>query len=88
MKGRVLVIALLVSGCEREPQSSPAVGSSDTVQAVIPVQTSKPAPLVPVPQDQAELDSMILAGYTPHGDHLHSPGVKECPLNQGTKAVM
>ena len=30
----------------------------------------------------------ILAGYTPHGKHLHPPGVKECPFAQGTEAVM
>ena len=42
-----------------------------------------------MPKDQAELDRMILAGYTPHGNHLHPPGVKKCPLAQeGNEAVM
>ena len=41
-----------------------------------------------MPKDQAQLDRMILAGYTPHMDHLHPPGVNECPLTKGTEAVM
>ena len=31
---------------------------------------------------------MILAGYTPHADHLHPPGVNECPLTKGSEIVM
>jgi hypothetical protein len=57
------------------------------VDAIAPAQASKPA-LIPTPTDPAQLDRMILAGYTPHGKHLHPPGVKECPLTQGSEAVM
>ena len=49
---------------------------------------SKAPLVVPLPKDQAELDRMILAGYTPHGNHLHPPGVKKCPLAKGSEAVM
>jgi hypothetical protein len=31
---------------------------------------------------------MILAGFTPHGDHLHPSGVHECRLIKGSEAVM
>jgi hypothetical protein len=42
-----------------------------------------------MPKDQKELDRLILAGYTPHGEHLHPPGVKNCPLaKEGNEAVM
>jgi hypothetical protein len=42
-----------------------------------------------LPKDQKELDRLILAGYTPHGNHLHPPGVKNCPLaKEGNEAVM
>ena len=52
------------------------------------VRQSRPPSVLPKPEDQAELDRMILAGYTPHADHLHPPGVKSCPLAQGGEAVM
>jgi hypothetical protein len=57
---------------------------------MLPAQSrqSQPPKIIPMPKDQAELDRMILAGFTPHGDHLHPPGVKECPLAQGSEAVM
>jgi hypothetical protein len=36
----------------------------------------------------AQFDRMIIAGYTPHGDHLRPPGVNQCPLIKGSEAVM
>ena len=87
MRGLVLLIALGASACERQPQGSTATRSPDSLE-VVPANASKPAPLIPKPKDQAQFDRMILAGYTPHGDHLHAPGVKECPLTQGSEAVM
>lgn len=88
MRRLVLLIALGASACDREPQGSAVVRPPDAVETVVPVRSSKPQAVVPKPKDQAQLDRMILAGYTPHGDHLHAPGVKECPLTKGTEAVM
>ena len=62
--------------------------SSVPVEQRVEAPASKPAAVVPKPAEQAQLDRMILAGYTPHADHLHPPGVNECPLSQGTDAVM
>ncbi len=90
MKRLLLLITLTASACERQPQDSAVVRVPEEADTVIATQTgsSKPPAVVPLPKDQAELDRMILAGYTPHGTHLHRPGVKACPLAQGSEAVM
>jgi hypothetical protein len=90
MKKLLLLIALGVCACNREPQESKAVPTQVAPMEVVqtPVAQSKAPLVVPLPKDQAELDRMILAGYTPHGNHLHPPGVKSCPLAQGNEAVM
>lgn len=90
MKGLLVLIALTACACERDEQQGAAAPPQTTLDEVSATQgpSSKPAAVVPMPKDQAELDRMILAGYTPHGSHLHRPGVKECPLTQGSEAVM
>jgi hypothetical protein len=90
MRQVLLLIALGVSACQREvPDRAPRPGS-DALNAVLPTQgaASLKEAVVPKPTDQAQLDRMILAGYTPHGNHLHPPGAKECPLAQGGEVVM
>ena len=89
MKRLFIVIALTASGCDRLPRSdasAPAAAPTATREA----RSSAPkAPaVVPMPADQAEIDRLILAGYTPHGKHLDPPGARGCPLAQGNKAVM
>lgn len=87
---RLLVLtALAATACDRQPQAS-AAKPTQVKNEVLASQgpTSKPPAVIPMPKDQAELDRLILAGYTPHGSHLHPPGVKECPLAQGSEAVM
>ena len=88
MKHLIVGLAVTLWGCERAPEQAadPAPQTPAVLQSEGPV--SKPPPVVPLPKDQAELDRMILAGYTPHADHLHSPGVNECPLTKGNEAVM
>ncbi len=90
MKLFVLLITLAATACNGDPQENAAARRSAATKAVTPAQAlnSQPPKVVPVPKDQAELDHMILAGYTPHGNHLHPPGVKSCPLAQGSEAVM
>jgi hypothetical protein len=90
MKRVLLFIALSAAACDRQPEgraTAPAPAAPDTIVAREAPSSKRPA-VLPMPKDQAQLDRMILAGYTPHGDHLHPPGVKECPLSQGSEAVM
>jgi len=90
MKPLLLLIALGVCACDQEPPQRPATPPPAAADVLAPTQTrTSKAPLViPMPENQAELDRLILAGYTPHGTHLHPPGVNECPLTKGTEAVM
>jgi hypothetical protein len=90
MKGLVLLMALSAGACDRNPSEGAAMPAPAAPDASLstPAPGSKPAEVVPLPKDQAQLDRMILAGYTPHMDHLHRPGVNECPLTKGTEAVM
>ena len=90
MKRLVLLLALGVSACDREAPDKTAVPAPAAAAAILPGPdaTKKSASVVPIPKDQAQLDRMILAGYTPHGSHMHPPGVKECPLSQGSEVVM
>lgn len=90
MKRMMLLIAIAAAACERAPEEKAAATAPAAPDATLPAPapTSRPAAVVPLPADQAQLDRMILAGYTPHADHLHPPGVNECPLTKGTEAVM
>lgn len=89
MRPAMLAVALVASACDSEPQggNSPAPSAAE---ALLPPENrqSRPPTVIPLPEDQKELDRMILAGYTPHSDHLHPPGVKSCPLIRGGEAVM
>ena len=90
MRKFMLLVALVISACDRESGKTAAVPAPAAPDATLPTQApaSKPPAVVPMPKDQAELDRMILAGFTPHADHLHPPGVDECPLMKGSEAVM
>ena len=90
MKRLVLMIALAASACNEEPQRNAAASTPVATNVVLPAQPrqSQPPKVIPMPKEQAELDRMILAGFTPHSDHLHPPGVKKCPIAQGSEAVM
>ena len=87
MKRLIVMIALAAGACEGRPQDS-VNETPPAVPNLVEAPSSKPPPVVPMPKDQADLDRMILAGYSPHGKHLHAPGVNECPLTKGNEAVM
>ena len=90
MRRLMLLLALGIAACEREVAESAAVPAPAAPDATLPGQApaKSSADVLPKPKDQAQLDRMILAGYTPHADHLHAPGVNKCPLTKGNEAVM
>lgn len=90
MRPFVLLLLLAAGACDRGAEQRTAAPAPSATDVAISqnASVSKPPALVPMPKDRAEIDRMILAGYTPHADHLHAPGVKECPLAEGSEAVM
>ena len=80
----LLGLGLAACGDDRGEQPPAPVAPIAAAQERV----SRPPEVVPKPSDQATLDRMILAGYTPHADHLHPPGVNKCPLSKGNEAVM
>ena len=89
MKRQALLFPIVLAGCGTgSPENATAPVPAPNVPAVAEAPASKPAALVPRPADPAELDRLILAGFTPHADHLHAPGVNECPMSKGNDVVM
>ena len=90
MKALMLLMPLSLAACDQKSDERSDAPPTIPPAAEIagPAQVSKPPELVPLPKEQAQLDRMILAGYTPHADHLHAPGVERCPMATGTEAVM
>lgn len=72
-----------------DPQTARAAqpASLDAAQSMT---SSKAAAMhsIPVPKDKAQLDRMLAMGYTVHEDHMHPPGVKECPLDKAGSSVV
>ena len=89
MKRLLMLLALGIAACEQQAPESAAVPTPAAPDATLPGQPAarSSAEVLPRPKDQAQLDRMILAGYTPHADHLHAPGVNKCPLTNGNEAV-
>ncbi|MEO7240015.1 MAG: hypothetical protein ABIW16_01320 [Sphingomicrobium sp.] len=82
-------MALCVVACEDQPQPTTMPTANQVATQISgQAQVSKVPAVIPRPADQAELDRLILLGYTPHADHLHAPGVNECPLSKGSDVVM
>ena len=90
MKRLMLLCALGLAACDRDQSETAAAPAPAAPEATLPGTASaqQSGGVVPKPKDEAQLDRMILAGYTPHGEHLHPPGVNQCPLSKGSEAVM
>lgn len=91
MRAAVWILAAVgVASCGRQGGDTTNRDAAAPRQVTLPGQApaSKLPDLVPRPADKAQLDRLILAGYTPHDDHMHAPGANECPINKGTEAVM
>lgn len=44
--------------------------------------------LIAIPRDKAQLARLLAMGYTIHQDHMHPPGVKECPFDKDGGGVV
>jgi hypothetical protein len=90
MKPLLVMVALAVSACEGQEKDSSTVAPPTAPASALPEEAriTKPPAVIPKPGNQADLYRMILAGFTPHADHLHPPGVNECPLSKSTDVVM
>ena len=90
MRRGILLLAIGLAACGREASEDAASPAPAAPETTLPGTASaqQSGGVVAKPKDEAQLDRMILAGYTPHGEHLHPPGVNQCPLTKGTEAVM
>ena len=93
---RKFAILLLFATCacgkqaERQVQQSSkasAITGAAAAESAMPGKTSA-AMLIAVPKDKAQLDRLLAMGYTVHKDHMHPPGVKECPLDKAGGSVV
>ena len=88
----LLVLGLWACGKDADPpqQQSPTqtAAPASVPRATMP---GKPAAtqmaMMEVPDDKQQLERMLAMGYTVHENHLHSPGVKECPFDMGGGVV-
>ncbi|HVM21874.1 MAG TPA: hypothetical protein VM308_01040 [Sphingomicrobium sp.] len=94
MRRTAIVLALLLWGCGRggdapasAPEAQPGPAAADTMAAPAGGQSPMKAALIEVPGDKQQLERMLAMGYTVHEDHMHAPGVKECPFNMGGSVV-
>jgi hypothetical protein len=55
---------------------------------MIPAKAMAEMHLIPIPKDKAQLNRLLAMGYTVHKDHMHPPGVKECPLDKNSGGVV
>jgi hypothetical protein len=90
MKLLPILVLLGLAACGKE--ADPGAQQPPAESAAVPASSSgKPAmaqaAMIPVPSDKVQLERMLTMGYTVHEDHLHSPGVKECPFNMGGSVV-
>ena len=84
----VAVLALAACSQQKDDQAqqkapAPAAPSAPAPPAAPAgmgtAKVSKPALMIPMPKDPAQLKRLVAMGYTPHEDHLHAPGVTSCP---------
>jgi hypothetical protein len=99
MRRIALLLVLGACGCGKEAEQAaqqPPAQAPRAAAAAAPMApqssvagapaTMKPA-MLEVPKDKSQLQRMLAMGYTVHEDHMHPPGVKECPFNMGGSIV-
>jgi len=87
-----IIIFLALASCgqageQRSAQRSPQPPPPAPAASMTSTPNVAQAAMIPVPTDKAQLERMLAMGYTVHEDHMHAPGVKECPFNMGGSVV-
>ena len=89
-----LLLGIAASTRHADPKSAPTVPKSAALpspaagQSMIPAKAMAEMHLIPIPKDKAQLNRLLAMGYTVHKDHMHPPGVKECPLDKNSGGVV
>ena len=88
----VAVLGLCACDSERQPESHAATppaaaAAAAEIPAAADAAPAQSSPLMAVPEDPAALKRLEAMGYTVHADHLHPPGVTNCP-KMGDDPVM
>ena len=87
MKRWMALVAIGLAGCGQEAggdeSAAPTTLSSGPRSTPAGAPAATKAALLAVPEDKDELQRLVDLGYTPHDDHMHPPGAKECPLMGG-----
>ena len=93
--GRFAILLLMgLTACGRQADQQPQqrakapTTSAAAAQSAMPAKTSAAMRFIAVPKDKAQLDRLLAMGYTVHNDHMHPPGVKECPLDKAGASVV
>lgn len=93
---RVAILMMFeMSACGQQPpqrsEQQSAATAAPTATALqsktYPSKAAAQAAVLPVPADKEQLKRLLLMGYVVHEDHLHPPGMKECPFNMGGSVV-
>lgn len=90
MRWLAILLLLALAGCGRQADSKAAqpVTRAAAAQSMIAGKSSAEMRLIPIPKDKAQLNRLLAMGYTIHGDHMHPPGVKECPFDKNGGGVV
>lgn len=89
MRRMAVLLVLGVSACGQAKDPAVKHQPMQAVSQLMP--TGKPAAsnaaIIAVPEDKQQLQRLLAMGYTVHKDHMHPPGMKECPFNMGGGVV-
>jgi hypothetical protein len=85
-----LLVALAACGRQADPKPAQAQAAAGmaAAQSMMPGKAGAEMHMIPIPKDKAQLDRLLAMGYTIHQDHMHPPGVKECPFDKNSGSVV
>lgn len=96
MKGFAVFVLFGLTACGRQadqkarqlPANPVAITGLVAAHSTMPRKGRGSMHLIAIPTDKAQLDRMLAMGYTIHNDHMHPPGVKQCPFDKEGGSVI